>query len=380
MNLSDQDSLRLNVLLANNVKAIRVDESRMEVFGLTDDGEVKVPLNPNSRHEQYLKLVREMISGHVMGSPGGYPVFLQRWTRMGQTRNENLAELLMLGEPEAVVAVVHAPGLTPDLAERAWWAMPEAENARRMLENREVAESEFGKELASFLIEYLPFETEANEIIDSVRLVLQPGLIPKEQKQKMWARGTRKNIFYVGFLLAIPDDLPDQNMARSDIEKYRQTLSGLAETGNRFALILLRMLDIPGQSFFQTVMAVLRKPSHQEVVVSLFNAIGQYCAPFLIDEIVSDDIEKIIQKAGQVCQGDCLLSGESVSDIQSLLEAVPALRPEISALLVLAGVSENQLGDIFARTTAIGTLMRRKIEPIATPLSNQLSILLGITD
>ena len=128
MNLSDQDSLRLHVLLANNVKAIRIDESRMEVFGLTDEGEVKVPLNPNSRHEQYLKRVREMISGHVMGSPGGYPVFLQRWTRMGQTRNENLAELLMLGDPEADVAVVHAPGLSPVLAERAWWAMPEAEN------------------------------------------------------------------------------------------------------------------------------------------------------------------------------------------------------------------------------------------------------------
>ncbi|MDH5436477.1 MAG: sulfur reduction protein DsrS, partial [Gammaproteobacteria bacterium] len=91
--LSDQDSLRLNVLLANDVKAIRIDESRMEVFGLTDDGEVKVPLNPNSRDDQYLKRVREILSGHVMGSPGGYPVFLQRWTRMGQARHENLAEL-----------------------------------------------------------------------------------------------------------------------------------------------------------------------------------------------------------------------------------------------------------------------------------------------
>ncbi len=380
MNLSDQDSLRLNVLLANNVKAIRIDESRMEVFGLTDEGEVKVPLNPNSRHEQYLKRVREMISGHVMGSPGGYPVFLQRWTRMGQTRNENLAELLMLGEPEAVVAVVHAPGLSPELAERAWWAMPEAENARRMLENKVVAESEFGKELANFLIEYLPFETEANNIIDSVKLVLHPGLISEEQKHKMWVRGARKNIFYVGFLLAIPDDLPDQGLARSDIEEHRQALSSLVEADNRFASMLLRILDTSGQSFVQTAAAILRKPSHQEVVVALLNGIGQYCAPFLVDEITSDDIEQMIQKADQVCQGDCVSGGESVRDIQTLLEAVPVLRPEILALLVLAGMSEAQLGDIFARTTAIGTLMRRKIEPIAIPLSNQLSILLGIKD
>jgi hypothetical protein len=379
MNLSDQDSLRLNVLLANNVKAIRIDESRMEVFGLTNEGEVKVPLNPNSKHEQYLKRVREMLSGHVMGSPGGYPVFLQRWTRMGQARNENLAELLMLGEPEAVVAVVHAQGLTPDLAERAWWAMPEAENARRMLENKEVVGSELGKELANFLIEYLPFETEPNSIIDSVRLVLQRGLISEQQKQKMWARGARKNIFYVGFLMAIPDDLPEQGSARSDIEKYQQVLSRFSEAGNPVASMLLKVLDASGQSFLQIAAAVLRKPSHQEVVVSLFNTIGQYCSPLLLEEVMSSDIEQMSQKAEQVCQSNYPESGQLAKDIQSLIEAIPTLQPEISALLVLAGVSESQLGDTFARTTAIGTLMRRKIEPITTPLSNQLSVLLGIT-
>ncbi|MDH5191741.1 MAG: sulfur reduction protein DsrS [Gammaproteobacteria bacterium] len=376
--LSDQDSLRLNVLLANSVKAIRIDESRMEVFGLTDEGEVKVPLNPNSRHEQYLKRVREMISGHVMGSPGGYPVFLQRWTRMGQARNENLAELLMLGEPEAVVAVVHAPGLTPELAERAWWAMPDAENARRMLENPDVASSELGKELATFLIEYLPFETEPNHIIDSVRLVLQPGLISEDQKQKIWLRGARKNIFYLGFLLAIPDDLPEQGNARSDFEMYSPILSDLVKEGNQFAGMLLRILDAPGQSFLQTVATVLRKPSHQEVVVSLFNAIGQYCAPFLVTDMVSPDIDEMCQRADQCCQGNIVLSGSLAEEMRALFDSVPALHLEISALLVLAGMSEAQLGDIFARTTAIGTLMRRKIEPITTPLSNQLSVLLGI--
>lgn len=376
--LSDQDSLRLNVLLANNVKAIRIDESRMEVFGLTDDGEVKIPLNPNSRHEQYLKRVREILSGHVMGSPGGYPVFLQRWTRMGQARHENLSELLMLGEPEAVVAVVHAQGLTPDLAERAWWAMPEAENARRMLENEEVARSKLGQELANFLIEYLPFEIESTNIIDTVRLVLQPGLISEEQKLKMWARGVRKNVFYLGFLMAIPDDLPEQVSVRSDFDEYRQTLSRLDEAGNYFASMLLKALDTSGQSFLKTVATVLKKPSHQEVVVSLFNVIGQHYSSLLVDEIVSDDIGQMRQRAEQICQGDYSMAGASATDIQSLMEALPVLWSELSALLVLAGMSEAQLGDTFARTTAIGTLMRSKIEPITRPLSNQLSILLGM--
>ena len=50
-------------------------------------------------------MAREFLASHVLGSPGGYPVFINRWTRMGQARDENLQRLLMLGEPEAVVAV-----------------------------------------------------------------------------------------------------------------------------------------------------------------------------------------------------------------------------------------------------------------------------------
>ena len=53
-------------------------------------------------------------------------MYLQRWTRMGQMRDESLEQLLLLGEPEAVVAVVCAPGLTDELARRAWWAMGNA--------------------------------------------------------------------------------------------------------------------------------------------------------------------------------------------------------------------------------------------------------------
>ena len=126
MHLSGEDLLRLNVMMAQNVRAVRIDENRMQVFGLTDGGEVRVDLNPAGKHERYVKQVREFLSGYVFGSPGGYPVFLSRWTRMGQAKDENLQQLLMLGEPEAVVAVVHAQGLTPEVAHCAWWCMPES--------------------------------------------------------------------------------------------------------------------------------------------------------------------------------------------------------------------------------------------------------------
>ncbi len=86
MELSPEDALRINVLLAGEVEAIRIDESRMTVHALSDRGEAKVQLNPNCRDESYLRQVRETLSSHVLGSPGGYPVYLKRWTRLNTLR------------------------------------------------------------------------------------------------------------------------------------------------------------------------------------------------------------------------------------------------------------------------------------------------------
>ena len=121
MDLSSEDALRLNVLLANQPQAIRIDESSMTLYGLSEKGEARVALNPNCRDDLYLRKVRELLSGHVLGSPGGYPIYLKRWSRMGQTRDESLEQLLLLGEPEAVAAVTGARGLSDELARRAWW-------------------------------------------------------------------------------------------------------------------------------------------------------------------------------------------------------------------------------------------------------------------
>ena len=161
MDLTPEDALRINVLLASPIEAIRLDESRMTLFALSPKGEATVKLNPNCRDEAYLRKVRETLSSHVLGSPGGYPVYLKRWTRMGQARDEVLESLLMLGEPEAVVAVVNASGITDELARRAWWASQTSDNARCMLQQAAVVNGQMGSVLADFLIEFLPFEEEA---------------------------------------------------------------------------------------------------------------------------------------------------------------------------------------------------------------------------
>ncbi|MEZ5476913.1 MAG: hypothetical protein R3E95_05350 [Thiolinea sp.] len=207
MQLSNEDNLRLNVLLAQPLQAVRINESTLTVHALTAKGEAKVRLNPTTRDEQYLRWVRELLALKVTGSPGGYPVFLKRWTRMGHTRN-NLEQMLLLGEPEAVAAVVYAPQLSHEIGRRAWWADPNAANARRLLEKADVAAGPLGQELADYLLEFLPFEEQPLDVVDTVRLCLRGELISEAERDKLWSRAKRKNPFYVGFLFADAARLP----------------------------------------------------------------------------------------------------------------------------------------------------------------------------
>ncbi len=372
MTLSAEDSLRLNVLLAQELRAVRIDESKMVVFALTSKGEAKVPLNAIGKDEAYIKEVKALFSTHVMGSPGGYPVYLKRWTRMGQARDDTLAQLLLLGEPEAVVAAVYAQGLTDELAARAWWAMPTAENARKMLEKQAVVEGKTGKLLAEFLIEFLPFEEEQYNMIESVRLVLQPGLIDQQEKEKLWARTKTKRSFYVGFLHASADDLPVTNEAHASYYKIKQPLAALLAEGNPYARMLEKVLSAKGQAFINTAEAALIKPGNQDVVVSLLAAIAQYFASIIPQQFTEDDITLICSEANALCCSDNADLNKVVAAVSEVSENV---QQHLCAMTVLACLSVRLVNPIFAHTDAIGTVMRKKIKPVTDPVFEQLQIL-----
>lgn len=375
MDLSPEDSLRLNVMLANAV-AVRIDEGSLTVYGLSGEGnEAKVKLNPTTRSDKYVRAVRELLSSTVLGSPGGYPVFLKRWTRMGQQGDARLADLLMLGEPEAVVAVSGAKGLSDDLAKRAWWCMPCSDNARSMLQREQVVSGEMGRVLADFLVEFLPFEEEPRAIIESVKLILQPGLIDEQVRQSIWQRGKAKNVFRVGFLLATPDDLPDTQPDRADLSDHQAPLSELAGQGNPFAQLLLKLFRSPGQSFLAACRDVLKKPANQDVVVALMEAIEAYFAAARLNDKLYRTVEEITQDL------HTLLAGEQ-SEMQSnhhldiLRDRLPDLAKEIEALLFLAHVGEPIVRPIFAITDSVGSVMRRKLEPVSLPLFERMACLL----
>lgn len=393
MNLSPEDSLRLNVLLTQDLQAVRIDESKMTVFALTLKGEATVPLNPNCRDDQYLKRVRELLSTQVLGSPGGYPVYLKRWTRMGQEReNDSLHSLLKLGEPEAVVAVVHAPGLSPELASLAWWAMPEAENARCMLASTQVAEAEIGRELAAFLIEYLPFETEPEAIFSSVRLVLQPGLVDDSVRQKLWQRAARKGSFYVGFLQAVPDDLPETAAAHPDYAAVSSALAPLLLNGkeqngkernnsgqngvadnNPIAKLLCRVMSPAGQAFLKTVNNAMEKLADEAAAVALFDVIGRYFRAVLpVGQPGAAQAGKNSETAVAFAQASQENIHQFSPAMAEVLAVLPEQRASLSAMVALSFAGEALLDSFFSHSDAVGSLMRRKMKPWIEPMLAQI--------
>jgi hypothetical protein len=362
MELSHEDSLRLNVLIKQELRAIRIDEASMTVHALTAKGEAKVQLNPNCSEEAYLRRIRELFSTHALGSPGGYPVYLKRWTRMGQTRQQSLDSLLILGEPEAVIAVAHAPGLTEEVARRAWWVMPTAEVARKMLECPVVTNSPLGGELANYLIEFLPFEEQSLHVVDSVRLVLQPGLIDETVRQSLWKKALRKSAFYVGFLFADAENLPEPCSDHTQLSWASEHLQPLLEQGNPLAAQLLRLLAKTGQNYLRTVEKAIDKVVDQEVTVALVKALQGYFRPTWPGDChleyprLPEEIDSAV--------ANMIHSENALPAITEVLQQTPQLNDKVEALLKLSLVGEPLLNPIFSQTDAVGSVMRKRLRPV----------------
>jgi hypothetical protein len=364
--LASQDALRINVLLANKPQAIRIHESSMTLYGLSDKGELKVELNPDCRDEQYIKKVKEMLSGYVLGSPGGYPVYLQRWTRMGQMRDDNLEQLLLLGEPEAVIALACASGLSDELARRAWWVQEDADNARRMLISEAVKQGVMGPVLAAYLVEYLPFESESEQMMMTVALVLQPGLIDAGMKADLWKKSQRKNPYLVGFLSSCADAIPDQ---LPPSPHYLQLKSALEdEQENAVAQLLLRVMSPPGQAFIATAIKVLGKPTTQEMVTTTLDVLAGYFSAMRPDGRVDETLDKLEQDAD-----DYIKNGPD--EVQAVMRKCRDCEQLLYSMRLLSGMSYGAIRPFLGDSTAIGSLMRRKLEPVMMPLLQHLKSL-----
>ncbi|MBS3935683.1 MAG: hypothetical protein KGZ43_05875 [Sulfuritalea sp.] len=334
LELSPEDALRLHVLLAGELLAVRLDEGARTLHALTPKGEASIRLNPVGRVERYFQRVRELLGGHALGSPGGYPVHLRRWTRMGQTSQARLESLLKLGAPEAVMAVAHAPELTDELARRVWWAgqnLAPPEIARAMLAHPAVRAGRMGRTLADYLVEHLPFEADPIAALQSVRVVLAAGLLDAEQREQLWSKGKRRPHYLIGFLENLPDELPP--------EPPRALPGKLPETPA--ARLLARCYSGAGQSYLKAAELALEKPPAHEAVYLLLDLLGRYFA-----------------------------AGRDPG-------ALPVPPAEAVALDALARLSQADAEPILTRTTAIGAQMRRHLEPLFASIIGHLAVLRG---
>lgn len=340
VDLSPEDALRLNVLLAGEIHAVRIDEGAMTLHALTPRGEAKIGLHRNCRADLYVMRVRELLGGHALDSPGGYPVHLRRWTRMGHASPKNLAALLKLGEPEAVTAVALAPTLDDELARRAWWALPTMEVARFMLEHGAVRQGSMGPVLADFLIEHLPFEEDPTQAMNSIRAVIGAGLLAPAAGEQLWAKARRRPHYFIGFLEHRPDSLPE-----SEARLLPDALRTLATAGDPWATLLARCYAPSGQSFLGAAEIAMDKPPAQDAVYLLFDIIGRYFA--------------------------------AVRELKPPPQMTEALPREVQAMTALARLSNADAAPILTRTTAVGPLMRRHLEPLVAPLLDHLRVLRG---
>jgi hypothetical protein len=331
-------------------------------------------LNPGCAPGRYLKGVRELLSTAVLGSPGGYPVFMRRWTRTGHVRNTRLEPMLLLGEEEAVIAAARAPGLDPALARRVWWALPTAEVARFLLENDAVAQSPFAHELAAWLIEYLPFEESPLQIIRSVRLLLRPGLISETQRAQLWQRGARRSPYHAGFIAAPPPSIPETEPARPLPPGAQAAVEELAAAGNAFAERLLWLRDEPGQTWLATLERVWRKPADQDVVVALLDATAEFFRPLRCTQAEIGNVEDLQSAARHWCA-----CRDAPEQLAALVRHAGAARDAIAAMLTLAHAGEPLVRPIFARSDAVGTVMHRQIEPVVACLRRAIATLRGVT-
>ena len=370
MPLSAEDNLRLNVLLAQKLQAVRLNESTLIIYALTEKGEAKVVLNPNCRDELYLRQVKELFSMRIMGSPGGYPIFIKRWTRMGQ-RRKNVKQLLLLGEPEAVVAVAQSPGISHEIGRRVWWCDPSVENARSLLKRQTVVQGELGKEIASFLLEFLPFEARQLDIAESVSLCLQDDLISNSERQKLWLRAKRKNPYYVGFLMGSPDNLLLEKPEHPNYATLKQQVSTIQD--NLIIQDLLWVLSAKGQAWLATIRLALTKPTDQEVVVALFIAINAYFHTHFPEHRGVRHIDRAIQRAERLCKAS--EKQQASDELQMVLNHIGQYKPLLESLLVLAQLGENTLNPIFSGSDSIGSVMRKHLKPLTTALLIRIDVL-----
>jgi hypothetical protein len=119
----------------------------------------------------------------------------------------------------------------------------------------------------------------------------------------------------------------------------------------------------------------MKKPVNQDVVVELLKSIQSYFGSVCPNSDAGADINTVISDAEALLDVPTVCA--TTAAVQDVLKAVPEYRDDVKAMMTLAWIGEPLVNPIFARSDAIGSVMRRKIEPVMMPIQQQLARLSG---
>jgi len=342
--LEPEDTLKLNVLIATSI-AIRIDTYKLVVVGLNAQfKEQTIELCPSGDSDAYIKAVKKLLVTQVLGAMGGYPSYLKRWSRMGQVASSNLTSLLKLGEVEAVVAVANSTNLDDQLLKVTWWCATNTDNqaeiGRFLLTKEFVTFTETGQEIAQYLLEFLPFVNDTEQLIDTTSLVLQNELISQKDKERLWKQGQRKTAFLVGFVERMQGNLPNE-LNIQPLECQHPDLQIIN--------------DQQSQIFLTTLAHILKKINQEYVLYRALELLGQYLTHEQIT--LQDSIDNI----------NAQIENLNIISIQE--------QDKLNARFLLAGVNERLVVSIISAHNLTGSAIRKKLAHVLEPIQKALVIL-----
>ncbi len=283
---------------------------------------------------------------------------------MGQTSGANLAALLLLGEPEAVVAVAHAARAH----RRAGAArlVGHADHGDRPL-HAGAGRSGPGHDgpgaggLPGGAHAVRGETPDAN--LETIRLVLSRGPGRRRHPGELWAKARRQPYHYIGFLEFLPDELPEDVPARDDHASIAR-IGRSRPTGNPFAVLLSRCFSAAARPFSRRRQKCWRSPSPTTSCTHLFDVIGDYferCARAMLSRSDVDAMAAAAESRGG-------LDETQRGDADVLIVALPQSRRRNCEPCALLGSLSSAVEPVLTRTTAVGPLMRRKLEAVVAPI------------
>jgi hypothetical protein len=151
----------------------------------------------------------------------------------------------------------------------------------------------------------------------------------------------------------------------------------LITNNNTYALHLCELLSADGQKWLYVLKESLRKPVDQDVVIALFLFIADnFSIPFP-ERLGVREIQLACDRSDQLCS--CENKNENTpEELQQVLSALDESNlPLLNATLMLAQLGEDTLTPIFAGNDSVGSVMRRKLEPLTTPILERVEVLMA---